>query len=529
MNLKVPDFDIIVVGSGPAGVSASFPLVKSGLKVMMVDSGIEHTLSPPSGSFMEERSGNSQQWEWFIGKDFYALRNNEEMSPKLRVPVHDYVFNGYIENMKISTSDFIAVGSLAKGGLSNAWGCGVAALSDKELSEYPITYHDIEDSYRYITKKIGVSGKSLDDLCDYFGVDAWAQTPIEMDELHDSLYSRYLSKRERLISHGFRVGRSRVAALSQNHNGRSMCNLSSNCLWGCHRQALYSAVYDLAELNEYDNFEYLSGLFVERLRRESGEIYIEGTCKGNHERLSAKKVLLAAGTLGSTRIAMETLNITNPVGLQSCPTAAFMLWVPSMLGSARKGGFGLGQISFAYDLDESITAFGSTFSTLGIPVSEFARYLPFPTRYGMEFCSKLLSSCIVGNVFLPGNMSRNNITIASDGSMNIQGGYSEQVSDLMSKVMRHLRKNFQTIGAVMLPGSFTVGKPGSDIHYACTFPMRASPVIGETGYNGELAGCDGVHIVDGACLSLLSEKSHTLTIMANANRIARNIASEFHP
>ena len=33
------DFDIIIVGSGPAGISAAFPLVESGLNVLMVDGG----------------------------------------------------------------------------------------------------------------------------------------------------------------------------------------------------------------------------------------------------------------------------------------------------------------------------------------------------------------------------------------------------------------------------------------------------------------------------------------------------------
>ena len=39
-------------------------------------------------------------------------------------------------------------------------------------------------------------------------------------------------------------------------------------------------------------------------------------------------------------------------------------------------------------------------------------------------------------------------------------------------------------------------------------------------------GLEGVHVVDGACLPSLTEKSHTLTIMANADRIGRNLARQ---
>jgi choline dehydrogenase-like flavoprotein len=73
-----------------------------------------------------------------------------------------------------------------------------------------------------------------------------------------------------------------------------------------------------------------------------------------------------------------------------------------------------------------------------------------------------------------------------------------------------------------------MGKPGSDIHYAGTLPMRQSPGLGETDQYGEVQGLENVHVVDGASLSLLPEKSHTLTIMANADRIARTLATRWY-
>lgn len=54
--------------------------------------------------------------------------------------------------------------------------------------------------------------------------------------------------------------------------------------------------------------------------------------------------------------------------------------------------------------------------------------------------------------------------------------------------------------------------------------MHANPVVGQTDRYGELAGVSGIHVVDGASLSALPAKSHTLTIMANADRIAKHLA-----
>ena len=100
------------------------------------------------------------------------------------------------------------------------------------------------------------------------------------------------------------------------------------------------------------------------------------------------------------------------------------------------------------------------------------------------------------------------------------------VTPLMREANRKLQKAYGVLGAMLLPGSFTIGKPGGDIHYAGTLPMREKPVLGETSSLGEVKGLEGVYIVDGACLSALPAKSHTLTIMANADRIGRILAKE---
>ena len=54
--------------------------------------------------------------------------------------------------------------------------------------------------------------------------------------------------------------------------------------------------------------------------------------------------------------------------------------------------------------------------------------------------------------------------------------------------------------------------------------MSINPELGETTKYGELFGAEGLYIVDGSNLPVLSEQSHTLTIMANADRIGRYLA-----
>lgn len=520
------DFDVIVVGSGPAGVSIAYPLVEGGLRVLMVDGGKQPSVLPPTVDFLSARAHDAEQWKWMVGQNFHALGMRDAVSPKLRAPSMAYVFDDFSCDNRINGDGFIAIGSLAKGGLSNAWGCGVAQLSEDELADLPFLAAEMRVSYARVSKRIGISGSNDDDMADCFGQDEFLQSPIPMDEAHALLLHQYEKRRVKLHAHGFKLGRSRLAVLSADIADRKACNLSGNCLFGCSRGSLYSSVHDLPALRKYANFTELSGFIVDDLNRENDVWMVRGKTVGGGEQrsFSAGRVVLAAGTLASTRLVLNTLNHRHPMPMLSSPTAAFLLWLPSLLGAKRSPGFGLGQLSFALSLHDSTSAFGSTFSTTGILMSEFARHIPMSRRYGVDLLKGLLSSCVVGNLFLPGQLTMARVSLKGDGSLAVSGAYSDGVALLMDEARKKLSKAYWSIGALMLPGSYTLGHPGGDIHYAGTLPMRDTPVLGETSSLGEVEGMDGVYVVDGACLPALPAKSHTLTIMANADRIGRAIA-----
>lgn len=523
-----PDFDVIVVGSGPAGVSAAFPLVEAGLRVLMVDGGKQPGVRPPEEDFLSARTHDTDQWKWMVGADFHALKMRDAVSPKLRVPSQAYAFDDFASDNRINGEGFIAVGSLAKGGLSNAWGCGVAQLSASELAELPCSASEMRASYANVSQRIGISGRVDDDMAEFFGLDQFVQSPIATDELHTRLLQRYAKQRFKLHSLGFKLGRSRVAALSADISGRRACNLSANCLWGCSRGSLYSAVHDLPALHKKTNFKELSGFVVDGLNRSDGYWTLTGQATGEGKQSShtASKIVLAAGTLATTKLVLKALNHRHSIPMLSSPTAAFLLWLPSLLGAQRSPGFGLGQLSFSLSLSGGINAFGSTFSTIGILVSEFSRHMPMNRRYAVDLLKGLLSSCVVGNLFLPGHLTKAEVRLNDEGSLVVSGRYGDSVTLMMNEARWKLRKVYLSIGALLLPGSFTVGRPGGDIHYAGTLPMRDSPSLGETSPRGEVLGLDGIFVVDGACLPTLPAKSHTLTIMANADRIGRILVME---
>ncbi len=519
-----PEFDVIIVGSGPAGTSAAYPLVKAGLKVLMVDAQADTSPSVlPTRPFLSTRADDAHQWKWMIGENFHALNQLDAVSPKLKTPTHAHVFEGFSAGNRIETDNFVGIGSLATGGLSNAWGCGVATLGTSDFAGLPIDYAEMQTSYETVARRIGISGRIDDDLSSYFGLDEWSQPPLPLDALHQRLLEQYNRRRPGFPAPGFRLGRSRVAVLSQPLDERKACDLSGNCLWGCHNQALYSASQELRKLKQYPGFRHIQDFLVEDLLEQDGSWAI-----ADHRsalRLRGTRLLLAAGTLASTRLALKRLNHSAPIPLLSSPTAAFLLWLPKMLGTPRASTFGLGQLSFALELTAAATAFGSTFSTTGLPMTEFVSRIPLSKRYSIELLKNLLSACVVGNIFLPGHLSNNTAVLRPDGSLRISGQVHPELPGLMKTAEAKLRRIYWKMGALLMPMSFTVGRPGADIHYAGTLPMHLTPRIGQTDRLGEVAGLPGVHIVDGACLPSLTEKSHTLTLMANADRIARSLAT----
>ena len=76
-------YDVIIVGSGPAGISSAWPLVKAKKKVIMIDVGFTH-------------SNNSNS----VNKALFR-----SSSPKIASPEFSFVFNRFKELNKIKTSN----------------------------------------------------------------------------------------------------------------------------------------------------------------------------------------------------------------------------------------------------------------------------------------------------------------------------------------------------------------------------------------------------------------------------------------
>lgn len=525
--------DVLIVGSGPAGVSAAWPLVQAGLKVIMLDQGREGSGPPlPDDALMSVRLNDEGQWRYFIGEDFHGLAARKRETPKMKVPGFRFVLEGFEQAYSIRATGMLTTGSLAKGGTSRMWGAGAYPYTTIDLKGFPFGLEDLDESYQSVMARIGISGCGNDDLALSLGALYPLQPPLAMHENAKRLLERYEAKRCAGSLAGIRLGVARNAVLTRDLADRKACSLTNMCLWGCPRNSIYSADQELSALTRTGNFQYIDHAFVQDI--SSG---YEGLCAhctdicGDHRQtlnFTAKTIILAAGAIGSTILALKTLrHFSQSVPLICHPALALAMCIPERIGRPlAESNFALGQLAYQVEDFEQAEnfSFGVIFTAEGLPVSSLAAYMPFTRPCSFSLAQALMPSMLIANCYFPGSFSACHIEVTPQGQVLVGGGYSSDFEARARKTNRRVQHFFRSLGAFPLPGSLQRATLGSDGHFAGSFPMRKFPSVGETSIDGEVHGMPGLFIADGAVLPHLSAKHPTLTIMANADRISKSIA-----
>ena len=473
-----------------------------------------------------------KHWKVMVGERFERFGADRSASPKYRVPSNRQAFAEFKQRYAIRTDDFTVYGSLTRGGLSNLWGAGVSRFDDADLEKFPIRFEDLRHSYQYVTQRIGVSGSNDDDLSDFHGREESLQPPLGPHGNARLLYSRYLSRPKQAHKRGVFLGHNRSAILTIDHQDRRECVNCGLCTYGCAGQSIWSAKYDVTKLLQFPNFNYYDGAFVSYLRRldTSYEIGVGPDRHHVTRKIQTKQVVLASGAIGSARLVMDALGLYDESReLLSSMMAIFALIMPHWrIGSlADEGVIGTSQLSYRVVTPNSHERYSSGYIFLADtnPISDFLAYMPFAYPLSRRIARRLQPALLLGTCYLGGNYSRNTIRLRPSGDMEIHGGYTSTAALAINTTLTRLAGALLHYGAYLLPGSTSLGKIGEDAHYAGTVPMRTTPRAGEANSHGEVQGLPGVYVVDGSALTALPAKVHTLTIMANANRIATTIAT----
>ena len=507
MNDAVTDF--VVIGSGPAGVSAALPLVEAGRRVIMLDGASDRDPQPAT------------PWERMLGRDLESLAPDDGLSPKMRAPEARRLLGAFARHAQIEEEKFVAVGAIGRGGLSRIWGAFVCELDDDDLRGWPITGFDLRPSYDAVASRIGVSGSDEDDMAAFYGRSGALLSPPPLGPTAATILRRYKTARP---DPDFSLGVARNALLTENRWQRQACDLNLGCLWGCPRGAIYDARQDIALLRQHGHFALRDATVLRVERAEGGGWEVVTTDGG---RVRAPRVIVAAGTLGSLHLVAPLIGSATGLRLLNSPVMAMPLLVPRRLvGKTAASGHSLAQLGFRLSCSPAPGDYvsGAIYEMTGLPPSSFAARMPLGRRAATEVFRALAPALLVATVYFPGRYSANTVTLrlSADGPrIEVRGGVAPEFDAVARKVRRQLTAIWRGLGARPLPGA-TLATAGTDAHLGGVFPMGAGAPHGTNAW-GELDGLPGLHLVDGAVLPSIPSKFTTLTVMANADRIARRL------
>lgn len=514
--------DYIIIGSGPAGVAAALQLQSD--SILMLDVGnVPGEIPECPENLYEKRKRGEDLFDLFVGDRFQGLNNiyREKKSLKLKSPHLAFITEGWETLCPVDSDNFDTTISLARGGLANAWGAGAYRFSDEDLQGFPVNYCDLKPYYDRLSQEIGISGLE-DDLTPYFQQDPYLMPPIKVSQLAAGLLNRYGKQRDLCHSNGLYVGMPRLAVLTEDKDGRPAYRYDNCEFFLPHNQAVYNPEYTLRKLIDCRKVSYLCGELVDSFSQEGGKVTVFSTrlSDGKRSAHTGKHLLIAAGTVNSSRIVLKSLGMYN----RALPICDNLMSTIPVIDLQRIGspidysGGSMAQLNMVYHDDrDKVTYQGSFYESLGPLRADVAFELPFSIGTNIKLLKFLSPAMGFLVLFYPGQAS--SMTLRENGTLKMKGGQVE-----MGRIERKLISLMRKLGYFGFPFLVTYSPMGSGLHYACSLPMKETPGSLETDRLGRLTEADRVHVVDGACFSRLPAKNLTLTIMANAMRIADRIS-----
>jgi choline dehydrogenase-like flavoprotein len=521
-------FDVLIVGSGPAGISVAWPLVKAGFAVTMLEANNAELPTPPLATSYTTWRNNPNRWRDVLGHDLKGLITDTNYSPKYSTPLGRAVIH-YGSNFppELLVENAVVARAGTRGGLSSIWGGFCAAFDKTDMKGFPISYETLAPSYRAVTERIGLSGV-MDDLSEFLGPDLPLQPPLPLNAPARHVLRNY----ERYIHREFALGQARNAVLTAPKSGRSACVQCGLCLYGCGHKSIYNSADEIPELLRFSNFTYVQNAKVSKLISIANEEHkIQVIFNKTATTVAARTLILAAGTLNTTALLLDYYGLYGKsVRLLSNPAAGMAFIVPKFIcQDFSANSFGLGQLSYRLALDADHYATGVMYGADTLPLSLFASRMPFTKPVSWALSSALAPAILMTTCYLSGDKSNMQLSLNPENGkqvLHIKGDTPFSTNSELRSASQKLAGHMARLGAHLVPGSFTVSPPGSDGHLTGTVPIGGTGPLSCT-TDCELTSGKGVYVVDGAWFPSLPPKHCTFTIMANAFRVGENIARKF--
>jgi choline dehydrogenase-like flavoprotein len=483
----VDEDQVIVIGSGPCGATAATRLAERGVRVVMIDAGLQ----APRGLLAR-----------VAGRTVWRRKGWAEYSEHRHDPTSD--------------EDVVWISSLSLGGLSNYWTAAVPRYAPEDFVDgariderfaWPVTYDELVPYYEQLEPEMGLT----------------VGEPIRGVPPGRARYRHRLSADWRAVAaqaeeHGHGVGALPMARGRPSMIVRRGTEFSSyHCM--------------VVPLERSHSFRLITGAYATRLvwspaaGRVTSVEYVDRRT-GRREQVRGRAVVLAAGAIDSTVILLRSTSddfpsgLGNSAGLVGCylhdhPREWWAVELRTPLTALAHPVY-IARTDHA-DSDPLM----ATSLTVGMTDALRDRLRTFyggrSTKFGVQVLGTMVPTPDAGVVIGSWEGSRPAIHLRYDGQ-TVQNMIvaRERVRDVLASA---------GVGA-NVPGPFHELAPGSSVHYGGSVRMHASPQFGVLDGWNRMHDVANVAVVDASCFPTGPEKNPTLTAMALAARAADRLADD---
>jgi len=461
-------FDVVIVGSGPAGVSAAYPLIKAGLKVAIIDGGL-----------------NSRNKDEKLD-DFSNINLTETSNAYELFRNNSFVFNKTYRLLNIKSKIEI-IQTLSKGGFSQFWHGISDFFTTSELKAIGLSVDEIQSEYREIAKHLRLEPK----------------LPLD---IHSKLILR---------------------AAKSNPIDSTVYTLPS--------AANYVNTLSIDIFKRFKNFTYIPNQLVYKAKDKYRLVEIQTISidKSLKSTFQVRFLILAAGSINTTRILLRSLELFNyrTTFLTKAHYVIVCLHLRALFKKKSFKKMRLGQLAISSNQIQGGLSkfFIQLFRFNPSAIHKATKYIQLPKLVVVPLMRIIAPSLVIADVRFPSFESKGKFSKLKKGLderdiLEIQ--FNETAGELRDhqKELKKIKQQLRILGLFPL-------KIGSDYvttHYAGGVPLNKSGSKLSSDKDGKLNNSKRIYIADSATWRGLPGKSPTLTIMANASRVGKNVLKNFN-
>lgn len=516
------DFDVIVIGSGLAGVHASYPLVEAGLNVAMLDGGAISSLTLENDfpeDFEDTRRNHGDQHKLFLGNNFKNLVSDKESHVmSMTSGNRSYISEG-TQAIPIVTNGVELIQTLAKGGLSEAWSAASDVFDKSELEAVGIPALDMRENYKEIVDRIGISGNMP-------GFDT--MPGIKLDSHARKLLNKY--KKMNPENSSLAVKPSVLALVTRPFKSREPLPHKDMEFFLNHGDSIYRARFTLKELEDMRNFSYIPECIVDLIDSDDSFKKVHSIdFTGKKRYFRSKYVVLAAGSLGSTRILLKSFGIKN-TKMPFVTKNHFIIPTIELASLGKKDEKSKCSLTQLFITDKKKDAgmaksFSQIISYKSLLLYKLMKFIPLPAPEAFSLVSLLAPSIVSVDVKFPSQESEDSYVYLDNDDILHVHAKNKNKSDYVNE-LKEIKTFLRKLG--LLPLKIVENPFGSTAHYTGGVPFSGKTIFPlSANIDGKLDQDSNIYVADATTWRAQPAKPPGLTIMANANRIGKALLKNF--